>query len=452
MARDPTGAGRVISIRDYHHRPGVSVKPNDSHAPVALDDIVLDEVTVDSDSVRTLPATEQTALELRIGLLATVHIAGLLDEVFDLTLRYAGERQQFGRPISAFQMVKEMIALLAAEVLAAGAAADGAVAAASAGRDRAELALRAAALRAGRAADIASAADPPGTRDDRRDVGVPAAPLHHPALALAGRRPVPLRRRAAVGSPALGAGAGRLVADGRRFLTYSCGRPGEDMSVQQAFDLSGQVAVVTGAGQGIGAAVVRAMASAGAAVAVCDINEAAAIAAAASITSAGGRARGFALDVADSARVAGLAAEVMSWAGGLSIWVNNAGITRPAMLHKMSDEDFDAVLSIHVRGTFFGIREAARVMKASKVAGTIINVNIVGRTRRYRRADQLLCREGRRYRDDQVRGARTGIVIDPGQRGVPRGRHADDGDDPQRRTLRLAVPGQDPAGALGAAR
>lgn len=146
------------------------------------------------------------------------------------------------------------------------------------------------------------------------------------------------------------------------------------MSVRQAFDLSGQVAVVTGAGQGIGAAVARAMASAGAAVAVCDINEAAAIAAATSITAAGGRARGFALDVADSAQVAGLAGEVMSWADGLSIWVNNAGITRPAMLHKMSDEDFDAVLSVHVRGTFFGIREAARIMKVSKVAGTIINV------------------------------------------------------------------------------
>lgn len=191
------------------------------------------------------------------------------------------------------------------------------------------------------------------------------------------------------------------------------------MSVLQAFDLSGQVAVVTGAGQGIGAAVAGALASAGAAVAVCDINEAAATTVAASITSAGGRARGFALDVSDSAQVAGLAAEVVSWSDGLSVWVNNAGITRPAMLHKMSDEDFDAVLRVHVRGTFFGIREAARVMKVSKVAGTIINVNIVGRARRYGRADQLLCREGRRGRDDQVRGARTGIVIDPGQRGGP---------------------------------
>jgi acyl-CoA dehydrogenase len=156
VARDPTGAGRVISICDRHDRPGVSIEPNEGHAPVALDDIVLDEVAVDSGSIAALPATAQAALDLRIGLLATVHIAGLLDEVLDLTLRYAGERQQFGRPISAFQMVKEMIALLAAEVIAAGAAADGAVAAACADRDGAELALRAAALRTGRAADIAA--------------------------------------------------------------------------------------------------------------------------------------------------------------------------------------------------------------------------------------------------------------------------------------------------------
>jgi len=166
VARDPTDTARVISIRDRRDRPGVSIEPNDSHAPVALDDIVLDEVAVDSGSIGRLPAAALAALDLRIGLLATVHIAGLLDEVLDLTLRYAGERQQFGRPISAFQMVKEMIALLAAEVMAAGAAADGAVAAAGAdhtgadhtGADHtgAELALRAAALRAGRAADIAA--------------------------------------------------------------------------------------------------------------------------------------------------------------------------------------------------------------------------------------------------------------------------------------------------------
>lgn len=156
VAQDQTGTARLISIRDCHDRPGVSVKPNASRAPVVLDDIELDEVTVDSGSIRTLPMTVRAALELRIGLLATVHIAGLLDEVLDLTLRYAGERQQFGRPISAFQMVKEMISLLAAEVIAAGAAADGAVAAACADREGAELALRAGALRAGRAAGIAA--------------------------------------------------------------------------------------------------------------------------------------------------------------------------------------------------------------------------------------------------------------------------------------------------------
>ena len=162
VAADPAEPARVISIRDRRDRPGVSIEPNDSRAPVALDDIVLDEVAVDSGSIGALPAAARAALDLRAALLATVYIAGLLDEVLDLTLRYAGEREQFGRPISAFQMVKEMIALLAAEVMAAGAAADGAAAAAAstdqhgAEHTGAELAVRAAALRTGRAAGIAS--------------------------------------------------------------------------------------------------------------------------------------------------------------------------------------------------------------------------------------------------------------------------------------------------------
>ncbi len=216
VAQDPTETARVISIRDRRDRPGVSIEPNDSHAPVALDDIVLDEVAVDSGSIGTLPAAALAALDLRIGLLATVHIAGLLDEVLDLTLRYAGGTAAVRvEAISAFQMVKEMIALLAAEVMAAGAAADGAVAAACADRDGSKphkRRARAASPRrsAGRARGRhRAAAGPPGTRDDRRDVGVPAAPLHHPALALAGRGPAPLRGRVAAGPAARGAGAGR---------------------------------------------------------------------------------------------------------------------------------------------------------------------------------------------------------------------------------------------------
>lgn len=146
------------------------------------------------------------------------------------------------------------------------------------------------------------------------------------------------------------------------------------MSEVTGLNLEGQVAVVTGAGQGIGAAVAGAMATAGANVAVCDINGDAAKGVAESILAGGGNAIHYVLDVTDSERVASIAQEAAGALGGLSVWINNAGVVRPGMLHKMSDHDFNVVLDVHVRGTFFGIREAARVMKASDTPGAIINV------------------------------------------------------------------------------
>jgi 3-oxoacyl-[acyl-carrier protein] reductase len=146
------------------------------------------------------------------------------------------------------------------------------------------------------------------------------------------------------------------------------------MTALRLFDLNDEVVVITGAGQGIGAAVARALGASGASVAVCDINATAADKVAESITVAGGTAAGIALDVADSDQVASVRDHVQSSFGPLSVWINNAGITRPAMLHKMSDTDFDEVLRVHVRGTFLGIREAARSMKASNTPGAIINV------------------------------------------------------------------------------
>lgn len=146
------------------------------------------------------------------------------------------------------------------------------------------------------------------------------------------------------------------------------------MTRPDVFDLTGNVAVVTGAGQGIGAAVAMALAAAGSAVAVCDIDGTAAEEVAAAITSTGGSATGFGFDVAVGDQVAAAAAEAQSSLGNVSIWVNNAGISRPAMLHKMTEDDFDAVLRVHVRGTFLGMREAARAMKSSGTAGAIINV------------------------------------------------------------------------------
>jgi 3-oxoacyl-[acyl-carrier protein] reductase len=60
--------------------------------------------------------------------------------------------------------------------------------------------------------------------------------------------------------------------------------------------------------------------------------------------------------------------------GTPQVWINNAGLTRPAMLHKMEVADFDLVLRVHTRGTFVGTREAARRMIAGQVEGVILNV------------------------------------------------------------------------------
>jgi 3-oxoacyl-[acyl-carrier protein] reductase len=116
--------------------------------------------------------------------------------------------------------------------------------------------------------------------------------------------------------------------------------------------LKDRVAVVTGAGQGIGAAVARAYADEGAKVAVIDMNAEAAAAVAADIVARGGEAIGVACDVADRVGVEAMAAQVTTRWGRIDILVNNAGITRTAMLHKMTSEQWQQVLAVHLTGAF----------------------------------------------------------------------------------------------------
>jgi len=134
------------------------------------------------------------------------------------------------------------------------------------------------------------------------------------------------------------------------------------------------VAVVTGSGQGIGRSVAISLARQGAAVVVSDIDEGRAEAVAAEIAKNGGRAVGVAADVSSEEDVVNLGRTAEARLGKIGVWVNNAGVTRPAMLHKMEVADFDLVLRIHTRGTFLGIREAARRMIESGTKGSIINV------------------------------------------------------------------------------
>ena len=140
-----------------------------------------------------------------------------------------------------------------------------------------------------------------------------------------------------------------------------------------ATDLSGQVAIVTGAGRGLGRKITQFLAAAGARVACVDISQDLAAETVQLVQSAGGTAAAFACDVTDSQRVQGVVDEVVKTWGGLHILVNNAGITRDGMLLRMKDEQWDAVLAINLRGTFLFTRAAARPMLKQQ-RGRIINI------------------------------------------------------------------------------
>jgi 3-oxoacyl-[acyl-carrier protein] reductase len=133
--------------------------------------------------------------------------------------------------------------------------------------------------------------------------------------------------------------------------------------------LHGRVAVVTGAGQGIGREIGRILSAHGARVVVADIDSAAAKDAAAEID-----AIAVECDVTSEQRMRRLVSETVREHGRVDVFVNNAGVTRDASLKKMSVADFDAVVAVHLRGTWLGVREASAVMREQK-NGSIINIS-----------------------------------------------------------------------------
>ena len=140
-----------------------------------------------------------------------------------------------------------------------------------------------------------------------------------------------------------------------------------------AEDFSGKVAVVTGGGNGIGAATCRAFAAAGAQVAILDRDMSAAEVVAAEITHHNGHAAAHGLDVVDRDAFARLAEAVNEAWGGVDILVNGAGTTIRSMIGEMSAEDWNRVIGVNLTGAFNGIQAVLPHMRA-RGGGAIVNV------------------------------------------------------------------------------
>jgi 3-oxoacyl-[acyl-carrier protein] reductase len=139
-------------------------------------------------------------------------------------------------------------------------------------------------------------------------------------------------------------------------------------------DLTGKVAIVTGSGQGLGLAYARELARQGAAVVINDVNEETAAKAVATIEADGGKATAVVAPVGSTETAEALVKGAVDAFGRLDILVTNAGILRDKSLLKMTDEDFDLVINVHLRGTFTCVRAAYGYFKENGIAGSIITI------------------------------------------------------------------------------
>src|SRR6187397_2190082 len=135
----------------------------------------------------------------------------------------------------------------------------------------------------------------------------------------------------------------------------------------------GRVAVITGAARGIGFGTATRFADEGAAIAIIDLDESAASEAAAKLDT---QAIGIGADVSDAASVDAAIARVVEELGGIHILVNNAGITRDNLLFKMTEDDWDSVMDVHLKGAFLMSRAAQRTF-VDQQYGKILNLSSV---------------------------------------------------------------------------
>jgi 3-oxoacyl-[acyl-carrier protein] reductase len=144
--------------------------------------------------------------------------------------------------------------------------------------------------------------------------------------------------------------------------------------------LDGQIAIVTGAAQGIGKAVAIGLAEVGATVALWDVDEAMNRATTNELRAQGWTASPYVGDVGSPEQVSRLITQVHGDFGSIDILVNNAAVTRPSMLHRMTDDEWDSVIRVNLSGAFYTTRAVAPIMIEQR-RGTIVNITALGALR-----------------------------------------------------------------------
>ncbi|MCB8908417.1 MULTISPECIES: 3-oxoacyl-ACP reductase FabG [unclassified Streptomyces] len=173
---------------------------------------------------------------------------------------------------------------------------------------------------------------------------------------------------------------------------------------------AGSVAVVTGAGRGIGAATAERLAADGAAVVVLDLTEGDAADTVDAIRATGGRATAIGCDVTSSEQVDAAIDRTVAEYGRLDVLVNNAGVLRDTMLFMMSDDDWDTVVDVHLRGAFLCARAAQRHM-VRQGSGKIVNLSSVAADGNRGQANYAAAKAG-------VQGLTRTLAIELGPYGI----------------------------------
>ena len=144
--------------------------------------------------------------------------------------------------------------------------------------------------------------------------------------------------------------------------------------------LAGQIAIVTGAGRGIGEAIARELAGAGATVAVTDIDSQSALATATAVEAEGGRALPLTADVADAQNVRAMVARVIRSLSGVHILVNNAGICPLTPIEEISELEWDRVMDVNLKGAFLCAQAVLPTMRQQQYGRIISIASVAGKT------------------------------------------------------------------------